>query len=238
MRLAVLADIHGNWEALEAVLRHAAEQKVERYALLGDAVGYGADPNACMEWAVWHADFFLMGNHEKAVVDPALREWFTSDAREAIIWTAGILKKRYRDNICGLSCVETFKGLMFVHGSPEQPEQFHYLMTYHDAVHAFRFFENQVCFVGHTHVPCFFCYPARRAGHFLSGVLKLDPAERYILNPGSVGQPRDGDRRAAYGIYDDRNLTFEIFRLEYDNKKAAQKIRQAGLPDFLADRLL
>lgn len=238
MRIAVLADIHANLEALEAVAGHAASQNIDRYVFLGDAIGYGANPNECMEWAGRQAPFFLMGNHEKAVIDLELREWFNPDAKEAIVWTAKVLQERHRQTIRELSYLRIQDGLVFAHGTPEEPEKFHYLMTYHDAVRAFRSFENRISFVGHTHVPSFFTYPSRKAGHFPGGVLKLEPAERYILNPGSVGQPRDGDRRAAYGIYDDRNLTFEIFRLEYDNEKAARKIRKAGLPKFLADRLL
>ncbi len=238
MRTAVLADIHGNLEALEAVTRHAGSHNPDRYVCLGDSVGYGADPNECMAWALQDSEFSLMGNHEKAVIEPSLREWFNPDAREAVIWTESVLHERYKKAISALPYLRIQDGLVFAHGTPDEPEHFNYLMTYHDAVRSFRAFEEKICFIGHTHVPSFFTYPTRKAGHFPAGVLKLNAAERYLLNPGSVGQPRDGDRRASYGIYDDRNLTFEIFRVEYDNAKAARKIRKAGLPRFLADRLL
>lgn len=238
MRMVVLADIHGNLEALEAVVCHAESQQPDKYVFLGDAVGYGANPNECMDWVISHAEFFLMGNHEKAIVNSGFREWFNPDAREAIIWTGSVMEERYKKIIHELAYVRIQNELIFTHGTPNQPERFNYLLTYYEAVQVFRAFENRICFVGHTHVPSFFTYPTRKAGHFAAGVLKLHSVERYILNPGSVGQPRDGDRRASYGIYDDRNLTFEIFRVEYDNEKAARKIRKAGLPRFLADRLL
>lgn len=238
MRLAIFSDIHANLESLETAVQHAQSQKVEAYAVLGDTVGYGANPNECFEWVLSHAAVNLMGNHEKAVKDPILRESFTPYAHEAIIWTEAKMDKGFKTQIDSLPYLKIDKGLSFAHGSPDCPEKYRYLLSFKDAEPSFRHFEGRVCFVGHTHVPSCFCQQARSLAHLASGVLKLDPQERYILNPGSVGQPRDQDPRLAYGIFDAEKETFEIVRLPYDNIKAANKIRKAGLPRYLADRLL
>jgi len=238
MRLALFSDIHSNWEALETAVSHSKTQKVNHYAVLGDTVGYGANPNECFEWAIQHADMNLMGNHEKAVVDPQTRDWFNPLAREAIEWTEEVMDDQFKKEILPLVYMKIQHNVTFAHGSPDQPERFRYLMKFEDAKSSFQKFEHSVCFVGHTHVPCCFCESAKSVEYLRPGVLNLKKGERYILNPGSVGQPRDRDPRLSYGIFDEDKQTFEIFRLEYDNEKAATKIRNAGLPQYLADRLL
>ncbi len=238
MRYAILSDIHSNLEALETAAGHAETKQIDRWIVLGDTVGYGANPNECFEWVVNHAQLFIMGNHEKAVIDPKLREWFNPLAREAIIWTAGILAEPLKKRIADLPFLKIEKGITWTHGSPDKPEDFRYLTRFEDAAPSFQSMENDVCFVGHTHVPCCFCLSRKSTEYLAPGVTELAAGERYILNPGSVGQPRDRDPRLAFGIYDDTAKTFEIIRLEYDNQKAAEKIRKAGLPRYLADRLL
>ncbi len=238
MRYAVLSDIHSNWEALEKAVSYAETQNVEACLVLGDTVGYGANPNECFEWAVGHAAVYVTGNHEKAVVDLGLRDWFNEAAREAIEWTAEVMKPELKEKISSLPLVRIEKGFTCVHGSLDQPEKFNYLMSFHQAIHSFVKMENAICFIGHTHIPSYFCAEDRTANYMKPGILNLEEGKRYILNPGSVGQPRDRDPRLSFGIFDDEKKTFEIIRLEYDNKKAADKIRKAGLPRFLADRLL
>ncbi|MDP3919870.1 MAG: metallophosphoesterase family protein [Candidatus Omnitrophota bacterium] len=238
MKFAILSDIHSNLEALEAVLRDADEKSVTQFIVLGDTVGYGANPNECFEWAVTKADVCLIGNHEKAVVDETLRLRFNEHARDAIVWTAKQMDSKAEDKIRDLPYRIDRDGVTFVHGSPDRPESFRYLFGYEEAESSFRHFDQHVCFVGHTHIPCCFFQGRRSAEHLKPGVVQLNADDRYILNPGSVGQPRDQDSRSAYGIYDDEVRTFELVRLEYENKKAAKKIRAAGLPGFLADRLL
>lgn len=238
MRLALFSDIHSNLEALETATLHAKSQGIQSFAVLGDTVGYGASPNECFEWALQHASFYLMGNHENAVVDPRLREWFNPVAREAIVWTEEVMKDTFKKEISGLPYLRHEKGFVFAHGSPDHPEGFRYLINFQDALASFRQFQTPVCFVGHTHIPSCFCEQARTARYLAPGILTLEPTERYILNPGSVGQPRDRDPRLSYGVFDDQAKTFEIIRLPYPNEKAASKIRKAGLPASLADRLL
>jgi len=238
MRLALLSDIYANLEALEEAAADLPSRGVNRIAVLGDSIGYGANPNECLEWALQHADFVLMGNHEKAVLDPRLRTLFNPEARTAIEWTARILSPRFKKILPDLKYSRFDKEAAFSHGSLHEPEAFHYLMSYQDSLPSFSFMEAPVCFVGHTHLPCCFCRETETVERLKPGIHRLESEKFYICNPGSVGQPRDGDSRLAYGIYDDKDHTFEIVRLSYDNKKAAGKIRNAGLPAYLAERLL
>jgi predicted phosphodiesterase len=238
MKYAVFSDIHANLEALEKALSYLQTTKPDAYVVLGDTLGYGANPNECLDWAIQNAAILITGNHEKAVTDLMLRDWFNPAAREAIEWTEKVLDPNLARKLPEFSYLKVEKGIIFTHASPDQPEDFRYLLQYADAVSSFKQMSNDLCFVGHTHVPCCFCEQERTARHLLPGILKLEKNKRYILNPGSVGQPRDRDPRLSFGIYDDIERTFEVVRLEYDNEKAAQKIRQAGLPKYLADRLL
>ena len=238
MRIAVFSDIHANWEALQTAADYAKKQAIDRYAVLGDTVGYGANPNECFEWAIEQAGVFVLGNHEKAVIDPALQEWFNPVAREAIVWTSQVMDPKFKREISGLPYLKIEKEFSFAHGSLEQPEQFHYIMSFSDAVPSFEKMETRVCFVGHTHIPSCFCEQPQEAAYLKAGIQKLNPACRYLLNPGSIGQPRDRNSQLSFGIFDDALHSFEIVRLDYDNQKAAAKIRKAGLPDYLAERLL
>ena len=238
MRYAILSDIHSNWEALERSLDYLAKEKIDEVWVLGDSVGYGANPNECFGWVLEKTRVALLGNHEQAVVDPGLRDWFTGDARRAIEWTAGVLKPEHQQRIKSLNFLHVASPLTAAHGSPDKPEEYRYLFSFEDARPSFRAFETPICFVGHTHVPSLFIESTESANYLSPGSYPLTRDERYIVNPGSVGQPRDQDPRLAFGIFDDETWTFELVRLEYDNQKAARKIREAGLPLFLAARLL
>lgn len=238
MRHAVLADIHSNWEALETALGHLKKQKIDEYWVLGDTIGYGANPNECFGWMIQNAQVALTGNHERAMVDPEILEWFNPAARTAAEWTAEALKPEYRQKIQELPFLHINLFATMAHGSPDDPREFRYLFSFDDARLSFHAFETPLCFVGHTHVPSIFSEASESVRYLPPGTYELERNERYILNPGSLGQPRDRDPRLACGIFDDRQWTFEIVRLEYDNQKAADKIRKAGLPAYLADRLL
>ncbi len=238
MLYAVLADIHSNWEALERSLAYLKERKVHHFWILGDTIGYGANPNECFAWAIQNTHVQLLGNHEKAVVEPSLLEHFNEDARKAAEWTTQVLKPEYHQKIRELPYLHIVTSATLVHGSPHEPRAFHYIFSPQDAWAAFNCFETALCFVGHTHVPSLFRESSDQVKYLDPGIYEIERNEHFILNPGSVGQPRDGDWRLSFGIFDDKAWTFEIVRLEYNNKKAAQKIRDAGLPSYLADRLL
>lgn len=238
MRYAILSDIHSNLEALEKATGYLSDKQIEKYVVLGDTVGYGANPNECFDWAVKNAGIYILGNHELAVIKPEIREWFSEFAFEAIVWTAEVMTEKLKKEIKPLPYLKIADKMTFAHGSPDKPEEFHYVFNYEDAKPSFRQIQHDICFIGHTHVPCCFCEARQSVEHLKPGILHLKKGDRYILNPGSVGQPRDQDPRLSFGIYDSEKLTFEIVRLPYDNEKAADKIRKAGLPAYLADRLL
>ncbi len=238
MRYAIFSDIHGNLEALEAAVAHAQSSAVDTWVVLGDTLGYGANPNECFEWVLAHAAIHVAGNHERAVSEPELRNWFNPTARTAVEWTAQVLEAKFKDLIPQIPDVLQTPQADFCHSSLHEPSEFPYLFDYEDAVPTFRKMKTPVCFVGHTHLPGCICEGEKSSRSLAPGIFQLRTGERYVLNPGSVGQPRDGDRRLAFGIYDEGAATFEVVRLEYENTKAADKIRRAGLPRFLAERLL
>ena len=237
MRYAILADIHSNWEALETAVHYLAKKKINEVWVLGDTVGYGANPNECFDWVIQHARVALMGNHEKAVIEPSLREEFNPEAKIAVAWTAEVLKPEHQKKIRGLPYLHIRSSSTAAHGSPDEPETFRYLFSFADARPSFAVFKTPICFVGHTHYPALFTESKGTTDYLAAGKYALKKEERYIINPGSVGQPRDWNPRLGFGIFDDEEWTFEQVRLEYDYRKAAEKIRQAGLPASLADRL-
>ena len=238
MRYAIFADIHGNLEALETALEYAGKQGLSRFLVLGDSVGYGANPNECLEWAFQNAGLHGMGNHEAAVAHDEIRERFMSSAREAIDWTAERLKPELLARIKDLPYLQIEGKITLAHGTLHSPEEFHYLLDESDAYKSFLALRTPFGFVGHSHVPSFFAEKEGTGGYLKEGVLKFRKNERYLLNPGSVGQPRDRDSRLSFGILDEDKLTFEIVRLPYDNKRASEKILAEGLPASLAYRLL
>ena len=238
MRYAVFADIHGNLEALEVAAEYTQKRRISGYFCLGDSIGYGANPNECLAWALQHAELHVLGNHEAAVLHEKVREDFSGAAHKAIDWTARRLNPELTKKIKTLPYVLTKDNATLTHGTFYSPEEFHYLFDESDAYKSFLAMRTTIGFVGHTHVPCFFDEKKKTGPRLKEGVLKLQKGGRYLLNPGSIGQPRDGDPRLSFGIFDEDELTFEIVRLPYDNKKAAEKIMAEGLPPELAYRLL
>lgn len=238
MRYAVFADIHGNLEALETALAYVKKRSLPQFIVLGDSIGYGANPNECLEWALQNATLHVLGNHEAAVIHSRILEQFTATAREAIEWTSQRLKPELVAQVRDLSYLQIDGAMTLAHGTLHNPEKFHYLFDESDAYKSFLALRTPVGFVGHSHVPCFFSEKEGMGGSLKEGVLRLRKKERYLLNPGSIGQPRDRDSRLSFGIFDDEELTFEIVRLPYDNKQASEKILAEGLPAPLAYRLL
>jgi diadenosine tetraphosphatase ApaH/serine/threonine PP2A family protein phosphatase len=238
MRTAVFADIHGNLEALETAREYAEKHRLSRFWVLGDSIGYGVNPNECLSWALQNAELHVLGNHEAAILHEEHRERFTDWARVAIDWTAERLRPELVAGVKALPYLQTAGGVTLAHGTLHSPEEFHYLLDESDAYKSFLALRTSLGFVGHSHVPCFFSEKEGTGGYLKEGILKLGKKERYLLNPGSIGQSRDRDPRLSFGILDEDELTFEIVRLAYDNKKASEKILAAGLPRSLAYRLL
>ncbi|MCZ6636277.1 MAG: metallophosphoesterase family protein [bacterium] len=235
MRLAVFSDIHGNLEALQAVLEQIDQLGVDRLLCLGDVVGYGADPNACSEQVFEVAEVVLIGNHDRAALGLEDTEFFNPIALSAIRWTADVLANGPLG--CLRACPLTVEegDTLYAHASPFEPAAWHYLHEPHEGRHALSLTEARLCFVGHSH-HAFICseFGVALIGQ---GEVALSPDDRYLVNVGSVGQPRDGDPRAAFLIWDQEALTVRLYRTEYDIATAQTKIRAAHLPGALADRL-
>ena len=237
MRYAILSDIHGNLEALHAVLDDCAG-RVDAVLCLGDTVGYGADPLPCVELIAERAQAIVAGNHEHAVAGRLPLEWFNRHARVAAEWTRERLDEDHRAYLGSLPLLTEVGDATLVHASPAQPEEWDYLVTAEDGFAAFPHFATRWCFVGHSHVPGAWSLgsagPEHRPG---GGLLQSERGRRYIVNVGSVGQPRDRDTRAAYAVWDVDERRITVRRVPYDVDAARAKIEEAGLPRFLADRL-
>jgi len=237
MRYAIIADVHGNLDALEAVLSDIEKQEVDSTFCIGDIVGYGAEPEACVKGVTSAASVVLLGNHDAAAAGRLSLELFNVFAREALVWTAGVLPAADLKYLEKLPLVAEGEGFTLVHSSLYGPERFPYLVSPLQARLCFEVMEKQVCFVAHSHVPLTFIEKGKQLAVTRTEKLALKEGSRYIVNVGSVGQPRDGDSRAAYGVYDSEAGSVEIRRVGYDLVRAAEKIRKAGLPELLADRL-
>lgn len=229
MRLAIISDIHSNLQALTTAFGLIAIEGVDEIVCLGDVVGYGANPNECIDLVRNRCSVVLLGNHDNAAVDPEAAESFTERARRAIYWTREQLTDENMDFLEALPYVETRKEALFVHASPCHPEWWEYVLTASDAHACFDCFEQSLCFLGHTHTPVLYSPAGRRTG--------IVRDERYIINVGSIGQPRDGNPDLSFGILDTERWEYRNIRAPYDIKEAAERILKAGLPRALADRL-
>ena len=243
MRYLILSDLHANLQALEAVLRDAHERYDEAICC-GDLIGYGADPNAVIEWVRANCSTVVRGNHDKACTGLDDLEWFNPVARAAAEWTNLMLtpeNAEYARNLPkGPLMVEDFE---LVHGSPFDEDE--YLLAAEEAGQAFQYLERKLSFFGHTHVQGGFIWNHSRVETIPRTslrndrqVMEIDPDCVYMINPGSTGQPRDGDPRAGYVLFDSGAGMVTYRRVEYDIEGAQKQIRDAGLPTILADRLI
>ena len=241
MPFLILSDLHANLEALQAVLDDASG-RYDRILCLGDLVGYGADPNAIVDWTRENVAVVIRGNHDRASAteDPSgfdTIDTFNPTAQTATHWTRDALVPENRAYLEGLPRGPLpYHGVDLVHGSPADEDE--YVVSIADAAPLLAAVEAPLTFFGHTHKQGGFRRMRRKMGALLPDrILELEPDYFYLVNPGSVGQPRDGDPRAAYAVYSPEERTVEFRRVAYDVDRAAEKIRAAGLPDFLAARL-
>ena len=222
MRIAVVSDIHSNVVALENVLRRIEQEKVDKIYCLGDIVGYGPDPNDCIKLIRSVTDKIVMGNHDSAVINQTDILLFNAYAREATEWTRRVISDENYEFLMTLPLKISEDDLLFVHSTPLIPEDWNYILTQYGAEKQFNYFSEQVCFIGHSHRPEVF--------KAIDG--------RYILNAGSVGQPRDGNPESCFLIYDTDDQSHVFIREKYDVKKVYKRILQTGLNEFLGERLL
>ena len=242
MRYLILSDLHANQEALDSVVREA-HGRWDRALCCGDLVGYGADPNAVVDWVRANCAVVIRGNHDRAWLAEEDLGWFNPVARHAALWTGRALTPENAAYVTGLPrgplLVEDFQ---LAHGAPYDEDE--YMMSAEEAAAAFEYMETRLAFFGHTHLQGGFIWNHGRVetiAPFWRGscpeLIKVDGDCGYLVNPGSVGQPRDRDPRAAYLIYDSEAATVEYHRVAYDVETAQRRIREADLPAILADRL-
>lgn len=238
MRIALISDIHANLEALQAVLNDIEKQKADVIHCLGDVVGYGSDPSACLTLVDKTCEIKLIGNHDHAALGESSTEDYSPVAKVAADWTRKMLSDKDISIMESFTVEETVEDAHLVHASPFEPLEFHYILSPQDARHAFPCLKKQLCFFGHTHVPMIFTevkngLPRQKIGHSFVP----DTDGRYLINIGSVGQPRDNDPRAAYVIHDTATGDVEYHRITYDIKTTQEKMEQARLPELLIERL-
>jgi len=242
MRYLVFTDIHGNLEAFHAVLKLVQKKRIDHYLFLGDLVGYGASPNEVVQRLQTLKPLSLVrGNHDKAVCGLDSVQTFNPIAASAIYWTKSHILKKHFDYLHRLKkSPEIVHGAITIcHGAPFDED--YYIFGEFDAAEAFAYFQTPICFFGHTHFP--FVYGEKEQiveGTFLEGnsnEIKLEKGVRYLINPGSVGQPRDRNPLAACAIYDSDARTVKFYRTEYDIGEAQRKILEQKLPPALAERL-
>ena len=237
MLRAILSDLHGNLEALEAVLVDLDRRMVTSLACLGDFVGYGASPNECIDRLGPRLEVAVIGNHDLAACGGLQLGTFQSDAAIAAQWTGRHLRPESRSYLMSLPETVRWHGLRLVHATPSSPRAWHYVLSIADATEEMMAFDERTCVVGHSHVPGAFVGDGDVVRYRRDALLTIENEHRYLVNAGSVGQPRDGDPRAAYLLVDEDAKTLEHVRVEYDVETAMEKIRAAGLPSFLAERL-
>jgi diadenosine tetraphosphatase ApaH/serine/threonine PP2A family protein phosphatase len=243
MRYLVLTDIHANLEALEACVADAVTRTYDQTLVLGDLVGYGGDPNAVVERIQsLKPAAIVRGNHDKVACGLEQAEGFNAVAKSAAKWTLEVLTPEHREWLCALPAgpIDVDDVVEICHGSPFDEDA--YIFDELDAVRALKFASRPLCLFGHTHYPVTFelfndSFDSIGSAGAPQTHVQMKPGCKYLINPGSVGQPRDGDPRAAYAIVDTKLRRVELYRTLYAVEDAQTKVVKAGLPDVLAQRL-
>jgi putative phosphoesterase len=236
VKIAVISDIHSNLAALTEALNFIRKEQVDKIVCLGDVVGYGPRPNECVELVRENCQICLMGNHDHAVLGLTDTYHFNQYAREAVNWTRRTLtiyNKAYLEN---LPFSHHENELLYVHSTPFHPEEWHYILSEYEAKQYLNKITQRICFVGHSHIPVIF---SDQKGSFYEEETELDyKNSKYIINVGSIGQPRDGDPRLCFVLLDTESGLLKYVRLEYPVQETYDEILENKLPPFLAMRLL
>ncbi|MFH1414053.1 MAG: metallophosphoesterase family protein [Candidatus Omnitrophota bacterium] len=239
MRYGIFSDIHSNLEALDRVINAYKNESIDKYLCVGDIVGYAANPNESIERVRSLTEISIAGNHDWAAVGLFSTQYFNPVAYEAIAWTSRNLSENNKYFLKNLKLVYEDKELTLVHGTLNKPERFDYMFNLFTAGETFRLMQSRICFIGHTHVAgCFIKHKDGDLDYNTKGYISMEKGNQYIINVGSVGQPRGRIPKATYCIYDTDKKEAWIKRIDYEIEVARKKIIDAGLPRFLADRLL
>jgi len=238
MRYGFFSDVHSNLEALKAVVADFQKEKLDRIFFLGDAVGYGPDPNECTTIIDQVADVKLMGNHDYAALGLIETNLFNVYAQKSMEWTKTVLTEKSFKILSGFTMDHRFDQSYLVHSTPKEPQEWNYIFDLDDAEENFDFFNKQICLIGHSHSPVIIKkYKDRHCFLHQDTWTEIEKGFKYIINIGSVGQPRDGSNQACYLIYDTKEKKATLKRLPYDFKKTQTKMKKRGLPRFLIERL-
>lgn len=238
MRHAILGDIHSNWEALTTVIKDAEASGVDQFVSVGDVVGYNANPRECLKKVRDLECPVVKGNHDHYCSIDTPLNGFNPLAADVIHWTRNQLSEEERGYLEHLPFKRRVNNYTIVHSTLDMPDKWGYVFDRFEAASNFSYQRTVVCFFGHTHVPL--AFEKDENNDVIQGrysQIQITPGKKYFINIGSVGQPRDGDPRAAYAIYDLEKKIVELRRLEYDMKTTQKKIIAAGLPKELAMRL-
>jgi predicted phosphodiesterase len=236
MKYAVIADIHANLEAFEVVLEDSRAQNCTHYCCVGDVVGYNANPKECLDIVRSMAMPCVKGNHDEYCSTDQPLDGFNPHAAEAVNWTRKQLSPDDKSWLRDLKYVRMVTNFTIVHATLDGPQRWGYVFDKLAAAASFTYQNTSICFFGHTHVPVAFIRDSMVRGGTYSK-FKVEPGKKYFVNVGAIGQPRDGNPKAAYVVYDADEGTIELRRLDYDIAAAQKKILDAGLPPRLAERL-
>lgn len=244
MKVGIFSDVHSNIEALRAVRKRydAMDFAIDRYVCLGDVVGYGADPNACCDVVREIAEFTILGNHDAAVCGRMNYAFYYDAARNALDWHAKQLRDEHHEWLKSLPYKHEWEeeNVAFCHGSPVNLEDFEYVFNVHQATQLINHWDQlkRITYIGHSHLTkAFSLHPDKGAVEMEGPVLKFEDDHKYVVTVGSVGQPRDNDNRACFGVFDTDAQTFTYHRTEYDIRSAAKKIFESDLSSDFAKRL-
>lgn len=236
MKYAIFGDIHANLEALQAVLADAEQQGCTNYVCTGDIVGYASDPNECLKIVREMDCPVVKGNHDEESTLSTSLDGLNPLAKQAMEWTRAQLNEDERDFLKDMKLVRQIADFTIVHATLDTPGSWTYVTNKFDAMASFSYQFTQLCFYGHTHTPRI--YVKGDSVEALEEIeVNLEMGRKYFINVGSTGQPRDGDWRASYVVYDSDNQNVTIRRIDYDIQKAQDKIIESGLPEMLAHRL-
>ncbi len=246
MKFAIISDIHANIDALSVALNIIESRKIKEIICLGDIIGYGANPNECIELVRKHCSTVILGNHDETLLNfEFAQEQFNDNALRSAEWTHTHVTKKNKKWIEDLQRTAAKHNFLFVHSSPKEPTIWNYILSHYDALKNFRTFNEPICFFGHTHVPYIFefenNYPIHQMEEHKNGYsvrkLFLHKKEKYLINPGSIGQPRDFNTQLSFGVFNTEEYSFEHIRAEYDILSASRKILAAHLPEKNSQRL-
>lgn len=238
MRYMIFSDIHGNLDALERVIEEIEMLRPDIIVSLGDVVGYGANPSECIDIVEEYAHIRIGGNHDLAAAGLTDVSDFNLAAKRAINWTVRALDVSHRETLEGYDSLKRYGRCIFTHASPISPLSWEYIYTVKQANKIFENFVEKFIFIGHTHVPGIIVYEQTKGSTVVRDtMIQVQSQHRYLVNVGSVGQPRDGIAAASFALLDTKKGKISLRRVPYDVTSAQEKIRSVGLPEVLATRL-